>query len=134
MPYGLQDAPAHFQQVVDTEIVLAGLDHCTAAFIDDVLIWSETPEQHEKDVATILDILQASGLRAHPDKSIFGAEIIEYLGQNPRTFSISPHQAKGAATMALKPPKNVAELRTPVRSRQLLPVLCTHDEPASCAY
>lgn len=51
MPYGLRNAPAHFQRVMDTGVALAGLDHCDIAFIDDVLIWSESPEQHEKDVA-----------------------------------------------------------------------------------
>ena len=112
MPYGLRNAPAHFQRVMDTEIALAGLDNCAIAFIDDVLIWSESPDQHVKDVAAVLDMLHGCGLRAHPDKSIFGADVIEYLGHNLSTFGISPHQAKVAAIMALPPPKNVSELRT----------------------
>ena len=76
MPYCLRNASAHFQRVMDTELALAGLDHCAVAFIDDVLIWSGSPEQHEKDVAAVLDMLQACGLRAHPDKSIFGADVL----------------------------------------------------------
>ena len=63
-------------------------------------------------VAAVLSALAAAGLRAHPDKSIFGADVIEYLGHNLSTFGINPHQAKVAAIMALPPPKNVSELRT----------------------
>ncbi|PNH10576.1 Retrovirus-related Pol polyprotein from transposon [Tetrabaena socialis] len=112
MPYGLKNASAKFQRVMDYEISKSKLDHCAISFIDDVLIWSDTPEQHEKDVAAVLDMLHACGPRAHPDKSIFGADVIEYLGHNLSTFGISPHQAKVAAIMALQPPKNVSELRT----------------------
>lgn len=57
-------------------------------------------------------MLQKCGLRAHPDKSIFWADVIEYLGHNLSTHGISPHHAKVAGIMALQPPKNVAELRT----------------------
>ncbi|PNH01097.1 Retrovirus-related Pol polyprotein from transposon [Tetrabaena socialis] len=110
MPYGLKNASAKFQRVMDYEISKAKLDHCAISFIDDVLIWSDT--QHEKDVATVLDMLHSCGLRAHPDKSIFAADVIEYLGHNLSTFGISPHQAKVAAIMGLQPPKNVSELRT----------------------
>ena len=111
MPYGLKNASAKFQRVMDYEIAKAGLDSCAVAFVDDVLIYSATPEEHIKHVAAVLDMLHACGLRAHPDKSIFGADVIEYLGQNLSAEGISPHHAKVAAIMALKPPRNVSELR-----------------------
>lgn len=50
MPYGLHNAQALFQRVVDTEVALARLDRCAAAFIDDVLIWYDSPEQHRHAV------------------------------------------------------------------------------------
>ncbi|GLI63712.1 hypothetical protein VaNZ11_006741 [Volvox africanus] len=82
MPYRLKNASAKFQRIMDYELVKAGLDEVSVAFIDDVLIWSETPEQHVRDVERVLDALHACGLRAHPDKLIFGADLIEYLGHN----------------------------------------------------
>ncbi|KXZ52120.1 hypothetical protein GPECTOR_10g1143 [Gonium pectorale] len=111
MPYGLKNASAKFQRVMDYEIGKAGLDHCAVSFVDDVLIFSESPEQHVRDVAAVLDMLHACGLRAHPDKSIFGADVIEYLGHNLTAQGISPHHAKVAAIMSLQPPTNVSELR-----------------------
>ena len=112
MPYGLKNASAAFQRRMDHELRRAGLDKVAVAFIDDVLIATETAEEHVEAVARVLDTLAACGLRAHPDKSIFGADVIEYLGHNLSTFGISPHQAKVAAILALQPPKNVSELRT----------------------
>lgn len=112
MPYGLKNASAAFQRRMDHELRRAGLDHCAISFIDDVLIATETAEEHVIAVGKVLDALSACGLRAHPDKSIFGADVVEYLGHNLSTFGISPHHAKVAAILALSPPKNVSELRT----------------------
>ncbi len=112
MPYGLKNASAKFQRVMDFEIAKAKLDHCSIAFIDDLLIWSETPEEHVRHVAAVLDMLHACGLRAHPDKSIFGADVLEYLGHNLSADGISPHQAKVSAILVMQPPRNLAELRS----------------------
>lgn len=60
----------------------------------------------------MLEMLQACGLWAHPDKYIFRAEFIENLEHNFITFSISPHHAKVAASVALQPPKNISKWRT----------------------
>ncbi|KXZ57062.1 hypothetical protein GPECTOR_5000g1289 [Gonium pectorale] len=112
MPYGLKNASAKFQRVMDYEIGKAGLTHCAVSFVDDVLIISETPQEHVQHVAAVLDMLHAAGLRAHPDKSIFGADVIEYLGHTLTDQGISPHHAKVAAILALQPPRNVAELHS----------------------
>ena len=112
MPYGLKNASAAFQRRMDHELRRAGVDHYAVSFIDDVLIATDTAEEHVIAVAKVLDALSACGLRAHPDKSIFGADVIEYLGHNLSTFGISPHHAKVSAILALPPPKNVSELRT----------------------
>ncbi|GLC55390.1 hypothetical protein PLESTB_000982200 [Pleodorina starrii] len=112
MPYGLKNASAKFQRVMDYELAKGGLDHCARAYVDDVLIFSNSVEEHIQHVAAVLDVLHGCGLRAHPDKSIFGADVIEYLGHNMSAQGISPHHAKVSAIMGLKPPRNVSELRS----------------------
>lgn len=67
LSHGLRNALAHFQQVMDTDYALTGVGHCAIAFTHDVLIWSDSPEQHMKDVGAVLNILQSCGLRAHPE-------------------------------------------------------------------
>jgi hypothetical protein len=110
MPFGLVNASAKFQRVMDAELQRAGLSHCATAFIDDVLIWSDTAEQHVEDVSRVLDALAAVGLRAHPEKSIFGAAEVEYLGHNIGSYGMTPHEAKVAAIKALPVPTSASQL------------------------
>jgi len=112
MPYGLKNASAKFQRVIDSELAAAGLTHCCVGFIDDLAIGSETAEQHVRDVERVLDMLAKVGLRAHPDKSVFGACVLEYLGHNVSHQALTPHQAKVSAIRALRAPTNVSELRS----------------------
>jgi hypothetical protein len=46
MPYGLVSGSAKCQRVMDTEIALAGLQHCALCFVDDLLVYSDTVEEH----------------------------------------------------------------------------------------
>ena len=111
LPFGCKNASAHCQKVMDYEIQKAGLQHCALCFVDDILIYSKTPEQHIKDVEAVLRMLKSCGLRAHPDKSVFGGALIEFLGFNIGRFGLSPHAAKTAAIRALPAPTNISELR-----------------------
>lgn len=111
MPFGLRNASAWFQRVLDFEIAGAGLGHCAKAFIDDVCIHSPTPEQHIKDVAAVLDMLMSCGLRVHPEKSVFGAAVVQYLGHNVCADGLTPQKAKVQAVKEMRAPLNVSELR-----------------------
>jgi hypothetical protein len=59
-----------------------------------------------------LQALHSVGLRAHPEKSIFGADCIEYLGHNISEYGLQPNQTKVEAVTNLRSPTNVSELRT----------------------
>ncbi|KAJ9513219.1 hypothetical protein QJQ45_029518 [Haematococcus lacustris] len=111
MPFGLRNAPAEYQRVMDRCIADAGLTHCCKAYIDDLLIHSTSTEQHLADVAAALRMLQANGLKAHPDKSLFGADVVEYLGHNVSSHGLSPTEAKVAAVTALPTPTCLHDLR-----------------------
>ena len=71
MPFGLRNATAEFQRVVDNELQAAGLTHCAKVFVDDVLVHSATFEEHLQHVEALLQCLRRCGLRAHPKKSSF---------------------------------------------------------------
>jgi hypothetical protein len=91
LPMGLRNATACFQRVLDREIAQAGLSHCVRTFVDDVIVFTQTAEEHIEAVGRMLDMLYSCGLRAHPDKSIFGAETVEFLGWFPtRRRGLSP--------------------------------------------
>ncbi len=111
-PFGLRCIANFFQRVMDAQVARAGLSHCCVCFIDDLLIFSDTAEQHITDVCAVLDAFNAVGLKAHPGKSIIGAPVVEYLGHNVSAYGVSPTEAKVAAIRAIQPPSNVAHLRS----------------------
>ena len=58
MPFGLCNAPATFQRVMNT-ILRDGLDKFVLVFLDDILIYSRTKEEHEKHIRAVLDRLRS---------------------------------------------------------------------------
>jgi len=53
MPFGLCNAPAAFQRWIN-EVLIEHIDMCCIIYLDDVLIYSNTLQQHRKDVSNIL--------------------------------------------------------------------------------
>jgi len=56
------------------------IDLCCIVYLDDVLIYSNTLQQHRKDVSTILEALGISGKKVKPSKCKFHQNETEYLG------------------------------------------------------
>jgi len=112
MPFGLHNAPQTWQRLMDMELSLAGCSDFARAFVDDILIFSKTPEEHVVHVRKVLEALNNVGIKLHPDKSLFACDVVEYLGFNVSKYGLTPHEAKIAAMKALRPPSNVSEVRT----------------------
>jgi hypothetical protein len=113
MPFGLKNASAKFQRVMDRELERSGCKEFAFAYIDDLLIASNTYEEHVAHVHSVLEMLKACNLKIHPDKSVFGTNVIEYLGHNVvGQHGITMNDAKVQAIKALPTPKNVPELRS----------------------
>jgi hypothetical protein len=112
MPFGLKNATAAFQRIVDYELGRRELTHCSRAFVDDIIIFSDTIEEHIQHVADVITCLKDCGLRAHPDKSIFGADAVEYLGHMVSKSGLTPTEAKIASVREMKSPSNVSEIRS----------------------
>ena len=110
LPFGLKNSSAVYQRVMDTVLTEAGLTGFATAFVDDVIVWSDTAEQHVERVQQVLQALAQQGLKAHPDKSIFMAEGVEYLGHVVSPAGLSPHAARVAAFKQLRLPTTKEEL------------------------
>ena len=79
MPFGLVNAPATFQRLM--EVVLAGLARgCCHVYLDDVLVLGSTFEEHYKNLAKVFDRVRRAGLRLKPKKCAFAQESVIYLG------------------------------------------------------
>ena len=95
-PFGLKCASQTFQRTVDQ--ILKPFEHCCAAYIDDIIIFSETREQHYKDVANVLEQITSSGLVLNESKSIFIQDSINFLGFNISRRGVKPTKSKQLRT------------------------------------
>lgn len=78
MPFGLKGAPASFQRLMDG--VIRGLDSMYAAYIDDVVIFCSSWEEHLSHISREFTRLREAGLTAKPSKCTLGATTCTYLG------------------------------------------------------
>ena len=83
MPFGLTDAPSVFQRLIQQ--VLMGLNpesgtSFVAAYIDDILVFSTTIQEHLRHLQLVLERLQKVGLKLKPAKCRFARKEVEYLG------------------------------------------------------
>jgi len=79
MPFGLCNAPAPFQRWIN-EVLIEHINMCSIVYQDDVLIYSNTLQQHRKDVRNILEAIRKSGMKVKPSKCEFHQNETEYLG------------------------------------------------------
>jgi hypothetical protein len=113
MPFGLKNAPAKFQRVMDVELARSGCSQFAFAYIDDLLIASDNYEEHVEHIRQVMVALQRANLKIHPDKSVFATNIVEYLGHNVvGQHGITMNEAKVASIAALPNPSNVPDLRS----------------------
>lgn len=79
MPFGLSNAPAAFQRMMNS-IFHDMLDEFVVIYLDDILIFSDTEEQHEDHLRRVLRQLQENKLMAKREKCEFFREEITFLG------------------------------------------------------
>lgn len=78
MPFGLHGAPATFQRLVDE--VLRGVEDYAAAYIDDIVIFSRTWEEHVQHLADVFQRIRAAGLVINAKKCHIAKPEVQYLG------------------------------------------------------
>ncbi|GAA5956477.1 hypothetical protein JCM10213_003320 [Rhodosporidiobolus nylandii] len=79
MPFGLTNAPAAFQHLINDSF-RAFLDSFVVVYLDDILIYSRTQEEHDRHVKIVLDKMREVGLFAKAEKCSFDQASTEYLG------------------------------------------------------
>jgi transposase InsO family protein len=111
LPFGLANAPAHFQRLM--QLVLSGLLWVTTlVYIDDVIIYSPSFEQHLVHLRQVLERLDKAGLKLHPNKCTFGQTEVKYLGHIVSADGISMDPEKCRVVSELKHCTSVKEVRS----------------------
>ena len=109
MPFGLRNASSTFQRFIDNIFINV---NCTFSYIDDILIFSPDSNQHKKDLATVLEIIQENGLRLSLDKCEFFATEINFLGFTLSSQGVAPAKHKIDSIQNFPEPNDSKSLRS----------------------
>ena len=111
MPFGLRNAPATFQRALD--IILSGVRWQTCLiYLDDVIVFSKTAQQHVKDVDLVLTLLRQAGVTLKLKKCFWFQDRVDYLGHviTPGRLSVAKENTGAFRTMLF--PRSLTELRS----------------------
>ena len=108
LPFGYANSTAVFQNVMCSALSEI-LGTVCFVFLDDILVFSETKEQHFADLRAVLMKLRAGNLAVKLEKCKFFHEKIEYLGHSISAEGISCVQNKKLRNMPV--PTNIKELQ-----------------------
>jgi len=94
MPFGVMNAPAVFQCLMQR--VLSGIQsnggkEFVSVYLDDIIIFSETFQDHIIHLKAVFDCFRSAGLKLNPDKCKFLCDEVEYLGHMVTPCGLKPN-------------------------------------------
>lgn len=115
MPFGLCNAPATFQRLM--ECVLSGLNfEICLLYIDDIIVYSDSFEQHLERLSTVLEKLHGANLKVSPKKCKMFQQQVSFLGHIVSADGIATDPDKTQAIKAWPKPETVTEVRSFLRT------------------
>jgi transposase InsO family protein len=111
MPFGLANAPATFQRVMD--VVLSGLNlNVCLVYLDDIIVFSRTVEDHMDRLRALFDRLRSANLKLKPSKCQLLKLRVEFLGHVVSARGIETDPKKIDSVSQWPTPCNLGELRS----------------------
>ena len=80
IPFGLANTPSMFQNYINDVLGPDILDVFGTAYVDDILVYSQTLKEHQKHVKLVLSQLQDASLQVDISKCYFEVHQVKYLG------------------------------------------------------
>lgn len=93
LPFGLKNAPAIFQRVMD-DVLHEHIGKICYVYIDDIIIFGETLEEQLKNLNIILETLRQANFKIQPDKSEWLKNEVEFLGFIVSKNGLKPNPKK----------------------------------------
>ena len=111
MPFGATNAPPTFQRLMHDCLGDLNMNWCIV-YLDDIIVFSDTKEEHLKRLEAVLQKLITAGLKLKPSKCHFFKEEIEYLGHVVSGKGISTNPKKVEAVAKWPTPQTVYDVRS----------------------
>ena len=110
MPYGLCNSPAIFQRLMHI-VFREEMNENVLNFLDDIIIYSSTIEEHSERLALVFQRLASHGLKIEPTKCYLFQKSVSYLGQiiSDQGISADPEKVKAVSEWPI--PENARELK-----------------------
>lgn len=110
LPFGLKNAPAIFQRMID-DVLKEFIGKICYVYIDDIIVFGRSEEETLNNVDTIFGRLEEANLKVNIDKTHFMQTEVEFLGYIVSSEGIKPDPKKVTAIKNLLPPTNLKELK-----------------------
>lgn len=111
MPFGLCNAPATFERMID--FLLRGFKWLTCiCYLDDVIVFSPTFETHLHRLADILEVFRRAGLQLNSSKCRFGGRQLKILGHVVDAAGVRPDPDKVRAVQEFPIPRSAKDVRS----------------------
>jgi hypothetical protein len=111
MSFGLMNALAHFMYLMNS-VFMPELDQFVMVFIDDILVYSKSMEEHEEHLRIVVQRLREHQLYAKFSKCEFWIQEVPFLGHvvSPEAIMVDPGKVK--EVLEWKPPTTMSEVRS----------------------
>jgi hypothetical protein len=111
MPFGLTNVPADFMDLMN-KVFMEYMDKFVVVFIDDILIFSKTEEEHEKHLRMVLEELTSNQLYAKFSKCEFWLSEVAFLRHVISARGVSVDSSKVKDVLNWVPPMNASEIQS----------------------
>jgi len=111
MLFELTNTPSTFQDMMN-HVFLDLIDLGLLAYLDNILIYAKTLEEHDQMVHKVLTRLQTNGLAVSPEKYVWQAQEVEFLGYLIGRNGIAMSQDKVEAVLSWKTPSYLMEVQS----------------------
>lgn len=110
MPFGLKNAPATFQRVMDN-ILREHVGVICLVYMDDIIIYSTSLQEHLINISKVMETLRKHNLKIQIDKSEFLQKEVAFLGHIVTPEGVKPNPDKIKVIQNWPLPKNETELK-----------------------
>ena len=110
MGFGLTNAPATFTMMMN-EVLRPFLRRSVVVFLDDILIFSRSWEDHLKHLEEVFEALRKHQLFCKPSKCVLGATSVKFLGHIISGTFLKPDDEKVKAVRDWPAPRSVSDIR-----------------------